>query len=479
MKRFLSLILSLTLVAAISSPLVLAEDSAYDCGRWIDVPDSYMAALTEVCEYGIIQGYDELNFGFSRALSRAEAAVLGARFGIGASTYDSMDSIVESSAQFTDLPAVTEENVWALKGINYAYENSIMHGDGENGYPTTFRAFDTLNIPEAFKVFYESARVAGVLSSEGLAYSPAYVGGDLWYNEMLEMLTAENIIKEYNELSESFRVDSLDHFIGFSSNVQREDAALFFHAMIGSNLIDRSKIELRTPVPAPAIPVGSAAAPVGVEIVPPVDYAAPNGVLDGWDIRNIDGFTLHTSEGANVEQTKHRTEVFDATDPESLVFKTYSTDSDYSYVCCDFYSGPALSMEFSDYALQNVLDEAYFAAYDMKRVRLGTPTNTVGGLGMFDGVYFLRAEKRNEQVFLAPTVIVPIVGEYYGSYFEDYSIDYVTFTGPSLGVFEGGNDAELRTNVRIFTSYKLDSLAADLQARWDAFDYMIAHAVFR
>ena len=137
----------------------------FECGNWTDVSDKHLEILTEICEYGLMQGHSENDYGYNDPMLRAELAVVVNRLVYGEDTYDDLGQNQEEYAEylsnlmvdwFTDIPDTSVySNEWIIKAMYYSsVELGIMSGDGTSK-PTTYRP-DDVNIVETFKIIYEA-----------------------------------------------------------------------------------------------------------------------------------------------------------------------------------------------------------------------------------------------------------------------------------------------------------------------------------
>lgn len=233
-------------------PSALAED-AFDCGEWSDVRDEHLEILTEICEYGLMQGHDENNYGYGDTMLRAELAVVVNRLLLGDDVYadlginhegyaDYLANLMSSS--FTDIPSTSDySNEWIIKAMYYSsIELDIITGDGDS-YPTTYRPLDSVNIVEAFKILYQSA-YEGDLLSDDVPTNIQYTW-DPWWEELMNHMEDTGVILHLDTDYQSFWLGEplTVSYTDFSSAIDREDAAIFLYYMIERDLISQSKLE--------------------------------------------------------------------------------------------------------------------------------------------------------------------------------------------------------------------------------------------
>lgn len=135
MKRTLSLILALFMLAALAPMSIMAATSFKD----VKSTDYYSVAAGKLSEDGILKGYPDGTFGPARAITRAEMAAIVCRMtGIDTSNKENIKSV------FTDVA----DNHWAIAEIYAASEKKIINGDGDG----TFRPEDDVKHEEAIKM---------------------------------------------------------------------------------------------------------------------------------------------------------------------------------------------------------------------------------------------------------------------------------------------------------------------------------------
>lgn len=238
--------LSLTLI-----PTVLASND-FDCGEWDDVPNDYLEILTEICEYGLIQGYSESDYGYGDYIIRSELTHVANRISMGVSDYDnalgnlSWETAYSNLSYFyTDLPNPYQnyDYAWLVEAMYFGKSNGIMEGDG-NSYPTTYRPFDNTNIVEALKVLYEAAYNGDLLSGDN---DKIDYNGDPWWGELLSILEYEGVIVNLETDPQSFWLAGplTIPYSNFGSAIDREDAAIFLYYMIQAGVIDSEKLSER------------------------------------------------------------------------------------------------------------------------------------------------------------------------------------------------------------------------------------------
>lgn len=249
MKNLLS---SLTLIAALSTLIPVQLASAdIECGNWDDVPESRMEVITTICEYGLMQGYNEENWGYGNSIVRPELTHIANRIAMGYSDYtealDSMDwedAYDSLEGYFTDVPNPYENASyeWLVEAMYFGQQNGIMKGDG-NTYPTTYRPFDNSNVVETWKVLYQAAYQGDVLSDD---VDDKYVSysGNPWWGDLMEKLEDENVIYHLDTDYQSFWLSGAItiSYTDFSKAVDREDVALFLYNMIQDGLIDEEEL---------------------------------------------------------------------------------------------------------------------------------------------------------------------------------------------------------------------------------------------
>lgn len=256
-------ILVTVLVAAMGISLVSAEDiTRYSCGSWGDVPSDDEDFLEEICEYGLMQGYNSEDFGYGDPVSRAEMAVIANRLVFSTDTYDDhfapesddyyYDQIV---AAYSDVPENSEAYEWVHQAMFFAGDLdvevptvfdevyspiSVMTGDDGEGL-TTFRPFDDVNMVEMMKVLYEASFQAEILSeSHEVSYDD-----ELWYSEMLEQYESSEAVTTLDLDEQSIYLgDPIGvSYVPFSLSMDREDVAFFLYMMIENNLIDVDRLD--------------------------------------------------------------------------------------------------------------------------------------------------------------------------------------------------------------------------------------------
>jgi len=252
MKKVLGLLLGVIMMIQLA-PIGSAEMALPLCGSWSDVPDTYIDQLTEVCDYGIIMGKNQFDFGFDDHLSRTEIAVIANRLAMGSDYYDNVGSGNDYeyrmiNQRYTDIPSLTNSNGWMMKAIYFAFENRIMEGDGgEDAHPTTFRPNDSVKMAEMFKVYYESM-VSAEIQRDALYFSPNY-NKSPWFEDLLIIFDSEGVIDRYDN-----GVDNRHYWMtagnggpsihrSDKSEARRGDAAFAVWQMIDKGLIDRDKLE--------------------------------------------------------------------------------------------------------------------------------------------------------------------------------------------------------------------------------------------
>jgi hypothetical protein len=480
MRSFLSMLLTAALLVNFAAPVAQAADSIA-CGEWTDVPDAYMASLTEVCEYGLIQGYNESTYGFGDRLSRSHIAVIGSRFVHGSEDYENYGESLDNPTTwyhtsmipyYTDTPQPLLDNLWALKGMHYAVGSYIMRGDG-NGevetFPTTFRPYDTVNAVEAFKVIYEASRTSDVLGTAANLYEFEYTG-ELWYAELVDALERMEVL--VNLGGDSFLVDSLDTFSGYDSDVNRENAAQFIAEMLDEGVIDSEKLRVHTGS-------GPAEIPEDATLLPIEGYITEAGELFGWQIREYQTAVFHIPESARTGGGANFRAYNDFDMEDELYFKVNNADiddnsmypsevDDDDYRYADYFIGEALDLDQTDGEIESDLEDLFHAVYDLERITLGSDPAALGGAGEFDAVSFLVAIDKGVNVYLQQMIVVPVAIADAGTYIANNDIENITFTGPILETFEGG--------VGVSGDYDIED---DIQELWDAFDYIVSTIVFQ
>jgi hypothetical protein len=227
------------------------SDSTYTCGLWNDVPSNKIDVLTAICEYGLMKGYSEYEYGYGSNMLRTEVAQVVNRIAMGSSDYEAayddldMDNAYQDlTDRFTDVPNpyTNHDYEWMIYAMYFSnYENGLMQGDG-NSYPTTYRPLDAINIVETFKLLFESAKKGEILN-EDVITSIAYTG-DPWWEELMNLMNNESVIYNMDTNLESFWVghDLMITYSNFGSEIQREDVAIFLHNMIESEMVDGEKL---------------------------------------------------------------------------------------------------------------------------------------------------------------------------------------------------------------------------------------------
>lgn len=238
-----------SLLVTLLAPTTLADD--FDCGEWDDVPNDHMEIITEICEYGLMQGYSESDYGYGESIIRAELTHVANRIAMGVSNYDEeLEDLSWSTAYntltgyYTDTPDPSQnsEYGWLVEAMYFGRENDIMEGDG-NSYPTTYRPFDETNIVESLKVLYEAAYAGDVLA-EGVGSSPLDYDGNPWWGELMSVLEYEGVIVNLETDPQSFWLAGplTIPYRDFGSSIDREDAAIFLYYMIQEGLVDAEKL---------------------------------------------------------------------------------------------------------------------------------------------------------------------------------------------------------------------------------------------
>lgn len=199
MKKLISGVVLSSMLSLLFTIPVNAADVV--CGEWNDVPEEYVRVVTDICEFGLIQGNSETTY-LTGSVWRSHIAVISSRIAI--ENYDDIDEGIQvykdySDNVYTDAPPTDSWNEWILKGMKYAYEVGVMTGDAgeETAGKTTFRATDNVNMAEAFKVLIEAAREGEILGGLLIDYRPPYVG-EKWYNGFMDLLDREGVISDYN-----------------------------------------------------------------------------------------------------------------------------------------------------------------------------------------------------------------------------------------------------------------------------------------
>lgn len=228
---------------------MVQSTSAFTCGNWTDVPSNYKAILTDICEYGLMQGKSETDYGFGDNLLRIEAAVIVNRLALGSETYDTInydlsEAVLAVEEAFVDAPESTIYTTWIIKAMFYSNSNGIMTGDDDGRPPTTFRPYDAINIPETFKVFFEGLGTAGVFSDK-VEYTNLDYTLNPWFKDLMNVMEKEGVITGLNYDTESFTLngDMTTSYSAWATEMQREDAALFLHTMIQANMVDETALE--------------------------------------------------------------------------------------------------------------------------------------------------------------------------------------------------------------------------------------------
>ncbi len=250
MKKLLSALIATSLLLG-TIPTVSAN-SDFNCGEWDDVPSSRMDILTEICEYGLMQGYSESNYGYGRSIVRPELAHIANRIALGTAYYESeleeldwRDAHEQLASHYTDLPNPYENDdfEWLVEAMYFGRYVGLMTGDG-NEDPTTYRPFDDINIVETFKVLYEAAAEGDVFSDE-LENSYMSYDGDPWWERLMYKMEDEGVLLHLDTDYQSFWIGSplTVSYSDFSKGINREDAAIFLYFMIHRGVIDGEKLQ--------------------------------------------------------------------------------------------------------------------------------------------------------------------------------------------------------------------------------------------
>ncbi len=249
MKKYLA---SLAIVSSLFAQTSIARADAFNCGEWTDVSDEHLEILTAICEYGLMQGHSENDYGYNDPMLRAELAVVVNRLVYGEDTYDDLGQNQEEYAEylsnlmvdwFTDIPDTsTYSNEWIIKAMYYSsVELGIMSGDGTSK-PTTYRPVDGVNIVETFKILYEGAYEGELLAAD----VPTSIEYDWtpWWEELMSYMEDEEVIYNLDTDYQSFWLSSplTVSYSDFASAIDREDAAIFLYYMIQAGVIDEDKL---------------------------------------------------------------------------------------------------------------------------------------------------------------------------------------------------------------------------------------------
>lgn len=253
MKKVLASVL-LASSLFLHAPSSQADD--FNCGEWNDVSSKHMDILTEICEYGLMQGHSESNYGYDAPLLRAELGVVVNRLHFGDDVYEDLGRLHDGYADylsnlmngyFTDIPSSsTYSNEWIIKAMYYSsIDLDIITGDG-NQFPTTYRPLDSVNVVEAFKILYEAADEEDLLAAETSTHID--YNWNPWWEELMDHMEDEGVIVNLEVDDQTFWLGSplTVSYSNFASSIDREDAAIFLYYMIEKGLIDEAKLEQRT-----------------------------------------------------------------------------------------------------------------------------------------------------------------------------------------------------------------------------------------
>jgi len=276
MKTLLSSVLITSMIVmmapSISAESVEAPNLPWECGNWEDVPSSMDSYLEEVCEHGLMMGYNEESFGYGKPLLRAELAQIVNRLAVTSDELSDLASEEEYdlialsvNSMFSDIPDPNERaHEWMIWTMYFsAIEFDLMTGDDTGGWPTTFRATEGVNVPEAWKMLYEGAKYGELLSDDITETSFTYNGTSTspWYDSLHEFLM-ENDLFYYSE-SEDYLVIELDEsspedydvsymmieeYFGMDTEINREDAAVFIYKMIEKGFLDSDAVKVHNGV---------------------------------------------------------------------------------------------------------------------------------------------------------------------------------------------------------------------------------------
>lgn len=458
----------MAIISTFSAPLSLADD-AYTCGLWTDVPSSAMHALTEVCEYGVMQGYSEYNFGFDRVLTRAEAAVVSSRFVFGAEEYASFfvagnEALTYRNSltpYFWDMPAGIELNTWMLKGIYFAKGNGVMKGDGDS-FPTSFRPYDSGNIVETFKIFYESAREADILGASSKNTYFSY-SGEQWYEPLMEHLADEGVFIHYMPEQEAFWIDGVEAYSGWDSAVSRGDASKFVYRMIEANVIDSEKLSDYRAEPIPVVveePEPEVTLLDGETLVEELSMRLAFALPEGHTV------TIFPTMGDDEQYAK---EILVEDELGRIIAHFYAVTDAYTVEednCCSYFPGELLDSSNALSFIGELLDDVFVSVFNLEATALGQAASYIGRIDSYE---FFRAEEDGESHQLVKTVLVPL-GE--GGFAN------MLITGPNLNDFAGSFDPDMELDMQEYLDENLGSLDAELQERLDNFDRILESIAF-
>ncbi|MBU0981866.1 hypothetical protein KKC94_04210 [Patescibacteria group bacterium] len=254
MKKITTLLLTFIVGTVMVAPTSMAtevtmpeDQEDYQCGLWEDVPESYLEVITDVCERGLMYGYDEYTFGFGDDALRVGAAALSSRIADGEDQYYGVMGTTEATelkSRFYDMPVFTQDTYWIYTNVDRATRVGTMRGDGTD-YVTSFRPLDTINKVEIFKVLYEALRIGNALGANVTDENISYYGG-VWYEDLMNKMEDEGVIYDLDLDDEYFVVSTggiTKSFRGFDDQIRREDAALIIHSMIEHGLADETSLQ--------------------------------------------------------------------------------------------------------------------------------------------------------------------------------------------------------------------------------------------
>ncbi len=202
-------VLSLVLVVAMVMSFMLSASAAVQP----QIPDlaesNYQPEVQVLAALNIVEGYEDGSFKPANNVTRAELATILARVRVGGDK-EMINTYNYSHMTYTDV--LNAGYVWAAPAIQYATDNDMVVGDGNN----KFRPGDTVTVVEGLKMLLTA----------------------LDYDPEIEGLQNVGAAWKANTLSLAREVGLLDRFYGDTNKqMTRDDMALLIFNFLSSNVV--------------------------------------------------------------------------------------------------------------------------------------------------------------------------------------------------------------------------------------------------
>ena len=201
--------LSLVLVVAMVMSFMLSA-SAATAEQLADLSESnYQPEVRVLAALDIVEGYEDNTYKPARAVTRAELATILARVRVGGDK-EMIDTYNYGHMTYTDV--LNAGYVWAAPAIQYATDNGMVVGDGNNLY----RPGDTVTVVEGLKMLLTA----------------------LGYDAEIEGLQNVGAAWKANVLSLAREVGLMDRYYGDTNKpMTRDDMALLIWNFLNAEIV--------------------------------------------------------------------------------------------------------------------------------------------------------------------------------------------------------------------------------------------------